>query len=94
VDFPGLMNRRAAEAEPFQKPVAAVSQSMSALAILSSDACDFWAVWCVNENCFLPEIYLQALAAQTAAQKHGENRAGQTTIYLRLKRIVPPEEPF
>jgi N-acetylmuramoyl-L-alanine amidase len=33
---------------------------------------DFWAVWCVTESCFLPEIYLRQSSAQTAAQRHIE----------------------
>jgi len=33
---------------------------------------DFWAVWCVNENCFLPEIFLSQYAAQQSAQRHME----------------------
>lgn len=73
VELPGLVKRRAAEADLFQKAEAATAKSFSEPGSPAFTAVEFWAVWCVNENCFLPEIYLQESSARSAAQKHIEN---------------------
>ena len=73
VELPGLVKRRAAEADLFQKADTATAKSFSEPGIPAFDAVEFWAVWCVNENCFLPEIYLQEPSARAAAQKHIQN---------------------
>ena len=75
VELPGLVKRRTAEADLFQKPETAVAKSFSVTSSPFSDAIEFWAVWCVNENCFLPEIFLQEWSARSAAQKHKDNTA-------------------
>jgi GH24 family phage-related lysozyme (muramidase) len=95
VDLPALVKRRAAEAELFQKPEAATANSFSAPARPFSDSFEFWAVWCLNENCFLPEIFLQERSAQAAAQRHIENtthRAVATTIRMGSNLDVQPAD--
>jgi GH24 family phage-related lysozyme (muramidase) len=95
VDLPGLVKRRAAEAELFQKPEAATAKSFSMLAGPFSDAVEFWAVWCVNENCFLPEIFLQEWSARAASQKHKDNtthRAVATPIRMGSDLNVQPAD--
>ena len=73
VELPGLVKRRTAEADLFQKVETTTAKSFSDPATPTFAAVEFWAVWCVNENCFLPEIYLQESSARAAAQKHIQN---------------------
>src|SRR4030095_9272186 len=48
VELPGLVKRRAAEADLFTKAVPAAAQSFSMPSTPFSNGWDFWAVWCVN----------------------------------------------
>ena len=73
VDLPGLVKRRAAEADLFVKAEAVTAQSFSGGLGPSSDGYEFWAVWCVTGGYLLPEIFLQERAAHAAAQRHTEN---------------------
>jgi len=102
VDLPGLVKRRASEAELFQKPRAGRSTEHVRVRDVAVGVCrrtvricpgaigaielyDFWAVWCVNENCFLPEIFLSERAAQSSAQQHQANtthRAVATVVRM------------
>src|SRR5262249_5004437 len=77
VELPGLVKRRAAEAELFQKAETATAKSFSTPGSSALDAVEFWAVWCVNENCFVGRSYLQESAARDGAKKHRENATRQ-----------------
>ena len=85
VDLPGLVKRRAAEAELFVKAEAVTAQSFSGGLGPSGGGFSFWAVWCQSEGYFLPEIFLNERAAQSSAQRHTE----QTThpAYAREVRM-------
>jgi GH24 family phage-related lysozyme (muramidase) len=74
VDLPGLVKRRSDEADLFAKGAMTTAKSLTAQAI-SPSAVEFWAVWCVNENCFLPEIFLQGSSAQVFAQNHSRDKS-------------------
>jgi GH24 family phage-related lysozyme (muramidase) len=78
VDLPGLVKRRAAEADLFVKAEAVTAQSFSGDLGSGSGGYAFWAVWCYSEGCLLPEIFLQERAAQSAAQRHTELTTHQT----------------
>jgi GH24 family phage-related lysozyme (muramidase) len=95
VDLPGLVKRRVAEAELFVKAEPATAQSFSGAASPSSDGFEFWAVWCINENCFLPEIFLQERSARAAAQRHMEtstHRAYATVVRMGSDLGVQPAD--
>lgn len=73
VDLPGLVRRRSAEADLFQRPAAATAQSFSTPATPLDRGYEFWAVWCENERALLPEIFLNERGAHEAARRHVEN---------------------
>ena len=95
VDLPGLVKRRAAEADLFVKAEAVTAQSFSGGLGPSSNGYEFWAVWCVDGGYLLPEIFLQERAAHAAAQRHTENtthRARATLIRMGDNLGIQPAD--